>query len=143
MADEKHWERKDEARPNIAKSAVMLLLLCCYFTPTVNIYGHVTWPSNNQYQEDALLQIRGCVEDNSKIIFSFLNENTCCDHSCCDRLGETVLMMGHKNCFQEEMWLIIPKLSLLPFLIWTTASVSNRYQKCIQRLGKGCQISFS
>ena len=25
-------------------------------------------------------------------------------------------MMGHKICFNEEIWIIIPKLSLLPFL---------------------------
>ena len=30
-------------------------------------------------------------------------------------------MMSHKICFYGEKWLIIPKLSLLPFLIWNTA----------------------
>ena len=30
-------------------------------------------------------------------------------------------MMGHKICFYREMWLIIPKLSLLTLLIWSTA----------------------
>ena len=30
-------------------------------------------------------------------------------------------MMGHKICFYEEIWLIIPKLSLLPIFIWSTA----------------------
>ena len=29
-------------------------------------------------------------------------------------------MMGHNICFCRELWLIIPKLSLLPFLIWST-----------------------
>ena len=29
-------------------------------------------------------------------------------------------MIGHKICFYGEMWLIIPKLSLLPLLIWST-----------------------
>ena len=29
-------------------------------------------------------------------------------------------MVGHKICFYGEMWLIIPKLSLLPLLIWST-----------------------
>ena len=29
-------------------------------------------------------------------------------------------MMGHKICLNGEIWLIIPKLSLLPFLIWST-----------------------
>ena len=30
-------------------------------------------------------------------------------------------MMGHKICFNEEIWIIIPKLSLLLLLIWSTA----------------------
>ena len=30
-------------------------------------------------------------------------------------------MMGHKICFYGEIWLIIPKLSLLPLLMWSTA----------------------
>ena len=29
-------------------------------------------------------------------------------------------MMGHKTCFHGEIWLIIPKLSLLPLLIWSS-----------------------
>ena len=29
-------------------------------------------------------------------------------------------MMGHKICLNKEIWLIIPKLSLLPLLIWST-----------------------
>ena len=29
-------------------------------------------------------------------------------------------MMGHKICFYAEIWLIIPKLSLIPLPIWTT-----------------------
>ena len=37
-----------------------------------------------------------------------------------NRLSETVLMMGHKLCSDEEIWLIIPKLPLLPLLIWST-----------------------
>ena len=28
-------------------------------------------------------------------------------------------MMGHKICFYEEIWIIIPKLSLLPLRIWS------------------------
>ena len=32
-----------------------------------------------------------------------------------------VLMMGLRICFYREIWLIIPKLSLLPLLIWSTA----------------------
>ena len=34
------------------------------------------------------------------------------------------LMMFHKICFHGEIWLIIPKLSLLPLLIWSTISKS-------------------
>ena len=57
------------------------------------------------------LQIRGGIDDNSKIFFLFLNENIYC-HPSLNRLREMVLMMGHKICFYEEIWLIIPKLSL-------------------------------
>ena len=31
-------------------------------------------------------------------------------------------MMGYKICFYGEMWIIIPKLSLLLLLIWSTGS---------------------
>ena len=31
-----------------------------------------------------------------------------------------MLMIGHKIYFYGEIWLIIPKLSLLPLLIWST-----------------------
>ena len=31
-------------------------------------------------------------------------------------------MQGHKICFYGEIWLIIPKLSLLPLLIWSTVT---------------------
>ena len=33
-------------------------------------------------------------------------------------------MMGHKICFYGEIWIIIPKLSLLPLLIWSTGKSS-------------------
>ena len=29
-------------------------------------------------------------------------------------------MVGHKICFYGEIWLIIPKLSMLPLLIWNS-----------------------
>ena len=29
-------------------------------------------------------------------------------------------MMGHKICFNGQIWLIIAKLSLLPLLIWSS-----------------------
>ena len=38
-------------------------------------------------------------------------------------------MMGHKICFHEEIWLIIPKLSLLPLLIWST-DLTRVYTVC-------------
>ena len=41
-----------------------------------------------------------------------------------NRLDETVLTMGHKICFCGEIWLIIPKLSLLILLIWSTDYVT-------------------
>ena len=34
-------------------------------------------------------------------------------------------MRCHKICFNAEIWLIIPKLSLLPFTIWSTGFKSN------------------
>ena len=39
-------------------------------------------------------------------------------------LDETVLMMGHKICFYDEIWRIIPKLAQLPRLIWSTGVLS-------------------
>ena len=32
-------------------------------------------------------------------------------------------MRGHKICFNGEMWIIIPKLSMLPLLIWSTGNL--------------------
>ena len=57
-------------------------------------------------------------------------ENICCDPSLepsqREREGaETVLMMGDKIGFYGEMWLIIPKLSLLPLRIWSIELVSE------------------
>ena len=37
-----------------------------------------------------------------------------------DRLVETVLMMGRNISFKGVIWKIIPKLSLLPLLNWST-----------------------
>ena len=56
-------------------------------------------------------QIRGGTEDNSKITFL------------------TFLMMGHKIGFNGEIWLIIPKLSLLPLLICSTRNCSLSMEK--------------
>ena len=59
------------------------------------------------------LQIRRGIEDNSEIIYLFLNKNILCDPSLelshqyvvtpnQNCLDETVLMMGHKICFVEK-----------------------------------------
>ena len=37
--------------------------------------------------------------------------------------------MGHKICFYGEIWLIIPKLSLLLLLIWTTVITNLQFIK--------------
>ena len=60
---------------------------------------------------NAELQIRGGIEDNSKIIL-LINKNIC--------YNETVLTAGDKICFYGEIWSIIPKLSLLLLLIWSS-----------------------
>ena len=39
-------------------------------------------------------------------------------------------MMGHKIWFYGEIWLIIPKLSLLPLLIWSTDIRCLFYMLC-------------
>ena len=39
-------------------------------------------------------------------------------------------MMGHKICFYGEIWLIIPKLSLL-LLIWSTATILLYIYECL------------
>ena len=60
--------------------------------------------------------------DNSKIIFSYFSTKTYVVTPHYNRLDETVLMMAHKICFNGEIGLIIPKLSLLPLLIWSIES---------------------
>ena len=59
------------------------------------------------------LQIRVGTADNLKGNLSYFSMKTC-GHL------ERVLMMGCKICFNGEIWLVIPKLSLLPLLIWST-----------------------
>ena len=63
--------------------------------------------------------LRGGIEDNSKIIFLIPHENICCDPSL-EPFNETFLMIGHKICFNVEILLIIPKLSFIPLLMWST-----------------------
>ena len=58
------------------------------------------------------LQIRGGIEDNSKIFFFlFLNKNICCDPDGSEDESQ--------NMFLWRSWLIIPELSQLPLLTWT------------------------
>ena len=50
--------------------------------------------------------------------FLILNE-TSCDPSL-EPSGQEGSSDGSQNMFYGEIWLIIPKLSLLPLLIWST-----------------------
>ena len=42
-------------------------------------------------------------------------------------IDETVLMMGHKICFNREIWLIIPKVSGAGLEKLTNANRSSRF----------------
>ena len=66
------------------------------------------------------LKIRGGIEDNSNIIFLFLNENICCDPSLEPSRGDGSKNGSQNTFFNGEILLIIHKLFLLPLLIWTT-----------------------
>ena len=46
-------------------------------------------------------------------------------------------MMGHKICFYGDIWVIIPKLSLLLLLIWRTAPLKNEGPKEVISFLKG------
>ena len=50
-----------------------------------------------------------------------------------NRLDKTVPITGHKICFNGEISLIIPKLSLLPLLIWSTG-VDNIFILTLSRV---------
>ena len=63
------------------------------------------------------LQMRGGIEDNSKIIFLFLNKNLSCYPSLEPYRRGGGSNDGSQNIFLWEIWLIVPKLSLLPLLI--------------------------
>ena len=78
--------------------------------------------SKNLFLNHTELQIRGSYEDNSKIIFLIFQRKHMLwplIRTVSSRLDETVLMMGHKIRFYEEIWIIIYKLSLLLLLIWS------------------------
>ena len=72
-----------------------------------SIKTYIGAPDCNSFT-NAELHIRGGIEDNLKIFF-ISQRNVC--------LEETVLMMGHNIRFKGVIWKIIPKLSLLLFLI--------------------------
>ena len=46
-------------------------------------------------------------------------------------------MMGDKICFYDEKWIIIPKLSLLLLLIWSTGAYCAR-----SYAGERCYVIF-
>ena len=69
------------------------------------------------------IHVRWGIEDNSKIIFLFFNENICCDPSL-EPSGRDGCNDGSQNMFLWEIWLIIPKSSWLLLLIWGTAVLS-------------------
>ena len=72
-------------------------------------------------------ELRGGIEDNSRIIFNFLNEDICCDPSLepPQRDGSND---GSQNIyvFTVKIQIIIPKLSLLSLLIWSTDANSSK-----------------
>ena len=65
------------------------------------------------------LQIRGGMENNSKIIFLISQGNICCEASlelsCGNSSNE-----GFNICFKGVIWKIFLELSLTPILIWNT-----------------------
>ena len=85
--------------------------------------GYTFWGDNTAIFLFAELQIRGVIKYNSKIMFLFLNKNIGCYPSLeLSRLGDS--NDGSQNMllfFYGEIWLIIPKLSLLSLLIRSTA----------------------
>ena len=51
-------------------------------------------------------------------------------------------MMGHKICFSEEIWIIIPKLSLLLLLIWSPGfAITQRAFLLIQRCNLALRVN--
>ena len=73
---------------------------------------------NRAPEEEEELQIRGEGQLRTIQRYFFLNENICCDPSL-EPSHQDGKMRGNKICFYGEIWLIIPKLSLLPPLIWS------------------------
>ena len=64
----------------------------------------------------AELHITRVIVINSWIFFSYFSMKTYIVTPYQNRLSETVLMKDHNICLDEEIWKIIPKLSLLPYL---------------------------
>ena len=63
----------------------------------------------------AELQVRAGIEDNSEIVF-LLNTKICCDPSL-EPSQRDASDKGYNICFNEEVWKIIPKLSLFSLLV--------------------------
>ena len=85
--------------------------------------------TNEVYQNTHHLQFEDCQKSKKGILrliqgFLFLKENICCDPSLepSRRDGSNG---GSQYMFYGEMWLFIPKLSLLLLLIWSTAPTEN------------------
>ena len=45
-------------------------------------------------------------------------------------------MRGHKICFHGEIWIIIPKLSLLPLPIWSTDWIVHFQENGVDKIFK-------
>ena len=84
---------------------------------------HMLWPRCGELPYNPELLIRGSTEDNSKLIFLISQWK----HMLWP-LIKTVSMRRFwwwvtTLCFKGVIWKIIPKLSLLPNLIWSTANL--------------------
>ena len=53
-----------------------------------------------------------------RYFFLFHSQNICCDPSL-ELVRRDGFNDGSQSMFCEEIWIVIPKLSLLPLLIWS------------------------
>ena len=65
----------------------------------------------------------GGIEAILKITFSYFSLKTNIVTLHLNSLDQMVLIVGHNIHFKVVLWKIIPKLSLLPLLIWSTVEV--------------------
>ena len=80
------------------------------------------------------LQLRGGIEDNSKIKFLLLSENICCDPSL-EPSQRDVSNDGSQNMFYGEIWLIIPNYPSYPFLSGAVTEAVH-FAKTARKTGK-------